>query len=427
MNIDAIQWRKSPLSTNRYRLSPLPYTLPLLLLLPAVLFCQSANFQIPIEGEEGRDFFIVNYVDHASEENVIRDYRCGTKTYDGHQGTDFTLRSFAQMDSGVAVLAAADGIVFAVIDSLYDRNKESVVERGFGNWIGIAHEGGWYTYYAHIRKESATVTPGERVQAGAKLALVGSSGNSSDPHLHFEVWKIDTTLRDPFGAGDCGDAQPLWNVQPRYDTDYRPIDHGLLNWVPTLDTLRERPATPERFAPPDSVVAFWIHQQGLQRGDVSRIEWRRTSDDLLWFDYQFPAESNDWWYHYFWSYITLPPSDEYRVRYFINNELKAERRFNVQGVTGIAPNDKAPSGISVRYLPGEWNILSVSINDERTSHAITADLFDQLGRRIARLLENERISSRRILDLEQLNLSAGRYILRITENAESIAVPIWLE
>lgn len=408
--------------------TPFPFTLPFTLLLllfePSLLFGQSPDFRVPIEGEEGKDFFIVNYVDHAAEEGAIRDYRCGTKTYDGHQGTDFTLRSFAQMDSGTAVLAAADGTVFAVVDSLYDRNKESVIARGFGNRIGIAHAGGWYTYYAHIRTESAVVEPGQIVRAGDPIALVGSSGNSTDPHLHFEVWKIDTVLHDPFGPGDCGPGGSLWNAQPRYDTDYRVIDHGLLDWVPTLDTLRERPPTSERFALPDSAVTFWIHQQGVRRGDVSRIEWRRAADDLLWFSYVFPAESNDWWYHYFWSYISLPPDDDYRVRYFINDELKVQRSFSVGSVTGVGREADPESGISLRYLPGEWNILSVETTATDATQNVTADLFDPLGRHAARLLENETITGRRIIDLRQLRTAAGEYFLRLTTPDGSFAVPI---
>ena len=400
--------------------------IPLLLVLfPRAASAQSQDFRLPIEGEPGKDFFIVNYVDHDEDSEEISDYRCGTKTYDGHQGTDFTLASFAHMDAGVGVLAAADGTVFYAVDSLFDRNKESVVERGFGNWIGIAHAEGYRTYYAHLRTGSALVQPGDTVQAGQQIALVGSSGNSSDPHLHFEVWKIDTTLRDPFGPGDCTVQNSLWKDQPAYDTDYRLIDHGLLGWVPDLDTLRERPAGTSLFSPPDTAVAFWAHQLGLRRGDIARIEWRRTFDDQLWFEYEFPAATQDWWYHYFWSWIALPPNDDYVVRYFVNNRMTAEREFTVQGVTGV--KDRAePSGLTVRSLSGQANILVITRARSTRSLRFAASLYDMTGARVARISEQEYTGARTIIDLDTYDLPAGNYMLQIEHGGTPATFPVHL-
>lgn len=55
------------------------------------------------------------------------------------------------MDSGVNVLAADDGVVTFVLDTLFDRNK-TAVSGGFGNYICIKHENLMYTYYAHLKK-----------------------------------------------------------------------------------------------------------------------------------------------------------------------------------------------------------------------------------------------------------------------------------
>jgi murein DD-endopeptidase MepM/ murein hydrolase activator NlpD len=108
-------------------------------------------FNIPIEGIYGRDYIVVNYVDWATGQ-LILDHNCGSKTYDGHQGTDFTLRSFAAMDSGVNVIAAADGIVTYVKDGLFDREMESDISKGFGNYVALSHKNGYQTYYAHLKK-----------------------------------------------------------------------------------------------------------------------------------------------------------------------------------------------------------------------------------------------------------------------------------
>src|SRR5690606_22115503 len=55
---------------------------------------------------------------------------------------------------------------------------------GAGNWISVDHGGGWVTYYFHLR--SFSVADGTQVAQGQQIGLVGSTGNSSGPHLHYE-------------------------------------------------------------------------------------------------------------------------------------------------------------------------------------------------------------------------------------------------
>lgn len=56
---------------------------------------------------------------------------------------------------------------------------------GYGNQVLIDHGGGITTRYAHLRTISAK--KGQRVSAGSKVGIEGSTGNSTGPHLHFEV------------------------------------------------------------------------------------------------------------------------------------------------------------------------------------------------------------------------------------------------
>ncbi len=178
----------------------------------AFIKAQTPSFVTPIEGTYGKDFFIVNYVDYKTDSANFKDLFCNTKTYEGHQGTDFVIRSFAQMDSGVNVLAVDDGEVIFVEDSLFDRNTESIKSLGFGNYIAIKHKNKIHTYYAHLRKNSALVKVGEKVIAGQKIAQVGSSGNSSDPHLHFEVWYDSTNYIDPTVYSNYFSGEQLTNA-----------------------------------------------------------------------------------------------------------------------------------------------------------------------------------------------------------------------
>lgn len=68
--------------------------------------------------------------------------------------------------------------------------------RGYGNTVVIDHGGGLWTWYGHIREGGIMVKEGDTVKRGDKIAEVGSTGDSTGNHLHFEV-RIDEEPRDP--------------------------------------------------------------------------------------------------------------------------------------------------------------------------------------------------------------------------------------
>ena len=76
--------------------------------------------------------------------------------------------------SGTTIVAAASGTI------TFSGRKGS-----YGNMIVITHENGVQTYYGHCSKLYATV--GQKVKQGEKIAAVGSTGNSTGPHLHLEI------------------------------------------------------------------------------------------------------------------------------------------------------------------------------------------------------------------------------------------------
>ena len=84
---------------------------------------------------------------------------------------------------GTKVLAPADGVV------TYRGGRGA-----YGNTIVIDHGFGIVTRYAHL--EAYEVRPGQRVQRGDVIGFVGSSGRSTAPHLHYEVW-VDDQLQNP--------------------------------------------------------------------------------------------------------------------------------------------------------------------------------------------------------------------------------------
>jgi murein DD-endopeptidase MepM/ murein hydrolase activator NlpD len=86
-----------------------------------------------------------------------------------HKGVDIA----APM--GTDVLVAAEG---EVIRTGYDA-------AGYGNFIEVRHPNGMTTLYAHLSRSD--VSTGSRLSAGERIGLIGSTGYSTGPHLHFEV------------------------------------------------------------------------------------------------------------------------------------------------------------------------------------------------------------------------------------------------
>ncbi len=182
-------------------------------------------------------------------------FDCGAPGYAGHQGTDISI-DWAAMDAGTDVLAADDGEVLWVFDGHYDRCPDAAepdcaeptldmapgVQSGYlvctdardeycvgtsyttdcffcfagANVVVIRHPEGsvaFATRYDHLRNGSIVVEPGQTVRRGDKIAEVGSAGNSTGPHLHFEVWVGGYyVLADPW-AGPCGPnlGPSLWD------------------------------------------------------------------------------------------------------------------------------------------------------------------------------------------------------------------------
>jgi murein DD-endopeptidase MepM/ murein hydrolase activator NlpD len=72
----------------------------------------------------------------------------------------------------------------------------SGLRAGYGNMVSIVHDDGMITFYAH--NSANLVKEGELVSAGSTIALSGSTGRSTGPHLHFEAWKDGVNLTTVF-------------------------------------------------------------------------------------------------------------------------------------------------------------------------------------------------------------------------------------
>ncbi len=103
-----------------------------------------------------------------------------------HRGIDFGARS------GTPIYAAGDGVV-----------EEIGWKGGYGKYIRIRHNGVYKTAYAHMRAFRKGLKRGSRVTQGQTIGYVGSTGRSTGPHLHFEVFRQGAQV-NPLRLGDFG-------------------------------------------------------------------------------------------------------------------------------------------------------------------------------------------------------------------------------
>ena len=92
-----------------------------------------------------------------------------------HGGIDIVLGSGSS--AGIPVVASASGTVVTAYSGW----------RGYGHTVVIDHGNGIKTRYAHMYPGSITVRVGQRVYQGQQIGRIGSTGNSTGPHLHFEM------------------------------------------------------------------------------------------------------------------------------------------------------------------------------------------------------------------------------------------------
>lgn len=187
------------------------------------------KFIIPVKNIEVLNdngyYSISAYVDHNDlYPDQLMDYNCGTHTYDvedgyNHSGTDFFLWPFPwhkMYSNEVEVVAAAPGILIYKQDGNYDQQCQT--NQDAWNGAGILHEDGSTSWYIHLRKNSLSQkNVGETVDSGEYLGVVGSSGMSFSPHLHFEVYNSSDVIIDPFW-GSCNPdiIDSWWETQQSY-------------------------------------------------------------------------------------------------------------------------------------------------------------------------------------------------------------------
>jgi hypothetical protein len=170
---------------------------------------------MPTAGLPNLDFAIPYFVDLDSSSG-IRDFNCSRLTFDSHTGLDPYVRSFREQQIGIPVFAVRDGVVLDLRDGEPDENISTSDPDLRANYVYLRHGTDERSQYVHLKKNSITVAKGDFVSAGTQIGMVGSSGPSRAPHIHFE-----TTLNgqpvEPM-AGPCRSGRSLLPHQEQQTT-----------------------------------------------------------------------------------------------------------------------------------------------------------------------------------------------------------------
>ena len=242
---------------------------------------RNIQLAIPIACELGRTCYIQNYTD-LDPSLSVRDYKCGTLTYDHHNGIDFRLPSLAAQRAGVDVRAAAGGRVLRARNDAPDgayvkSGREAVRDAECGNGVVIGHPGQWETQYCHMATGSVLVKPGDQVETGRPIGRVGLSGLTEYPHLHFTV-RHGGVVVEPFAYGvrpdSCEGGQSLWREADRTQLEYREraiLNAGFTTGPVTMELIEDGGAEKTPPSISSAAIVAFVRTIGLKTGDVQRL------------------------------------------------------------------------------------------------------------------------------------------------------------
>ncbi len=272
------------------------------------------NYEFPLAWNDGFNdynfFAISNFIDQdPTYPGSLLDYSCGTRSYDtddgyNHSGIDYFLWPFdwnLMEDGAVKIVAAAPGTIVYKSDGNFDHNCS------FNNlnWnaIYIRHADNSVAWYGHMKNGSTTEKEvGEYVETGEYLGLVGSSGNSTGPHLHFETHDAEGFLIDPYnGVCNLLNLETWWADQEPY---FNPMINKIqthaappvFNPCPEIAALNEE----NNFEPGDPAY-FVFYARDLR--DIDQCHLKITMPDgAVWYEWDFYqpvyyiASYWYWWY-----------------------------------------------------------------------------------------------------------------------------------
>lgn len=188
------------------------------------------SYIMPIKGDWfvfwGGTNELINY--HYAYENQRYAYDL-VQVKDGASFKETRLRNENFYAFNQEILSPAAGKVVKVVDGLKDNTPgEMDAEHPAGNYVVIEHDHKEYSMLAHLQKHSIEVREGEIVTEGQCIGRCGNSGNSSEPHLHFQVM-------------DSPDFYKGTSIRIRFKDGLEPIQGETVSaYIPPKSTAAEK-------------------------------------------------------------------------------------------------------------------------------------------------------------------------------------------
>lgn len=151
------------------------------------------------------------------------------------QGPIDALSSYAFF--GAEILSVADGVVVGSENKLSEQvpgklPPDTTIQNAGGNHVVVDIGGGRFAFYAHMQPGSLRVKVGDRVQRGQVLGLLGNSGNTDAPHLHFHVMDGPRPLRSnglPYVLSSFTGEGVVKDVDDLEKPEVAPVDRDALS------------------------------------------------------------------------------------------------------------------------------------------------------------------------------------------------------
>ena len=389
---------------------------------PAIFNTRTAHplFILPFRAKAGFDdygyYSLFNQVDHdLRPNNKLLDYNCGARTYDwatgSHGGTDYVVWPYPwkkMEDNVMEIIAAAPGIIMDKRDGNYDHNCDN---NGNPLWNGIVveHADGSRAWYWHFKSGAITSKNiGDSVAEGEYLGGAGSSGSSTIPHLHFEVFDSAGHRIDPY-AGPCNsmNSETWWQNQPEY----------FVPEVLTLSThnsqayddecpLVENTYEHTNFDNGDPLV-FRTFYRDFQNGAETHFTFKKPDGSIL-YDWVLASPWPDYvaaWIEYVFIVDSTWPTGIYTITAVFGGETY-ETLFGIRTELGVGDSENSVIAIYPNPTNGQINVEANSIIDK-------IEIYDLLGRNV---LETSPMSLKTQLYLEQLK--TGIYMAVISSEGK---------
>lgn len=367
-------------------------------------------------------YSIYNHVDHDTGfPNQLTDYNCRTRTYDtaagyNHEGTDIVTWPFPWKmldDDGVEIIAAAAGQIIVKNDGEFDRSC-TFNNPDPWNIIIVQHSDGSVAAYGHMKNGSTTTkNVGDMVSAGEYLGIVGSSGVSNIPHLHFEVLTDETFTQivDPY-SGTCNatTADSWWLSQKPYTNPgiNAVLTHNAAPIVFPACGTAETPNLSNDFETDDE-IHFTVFLRDQTSGDNINVEILRPDNSSLLGSWNVIAQTTASTWYYLWNYAgVFDMVGEWTWRATFGGET-VSHTFNVTSSLSINQDDFSQTSI---YPNPFKDVITIS----STKKIAKAHIVDILGKSVLTIED----PSSGISEINVSHVSNGMYFVRIESDLNEI-------